>query len=258
MEIINTILSHINLSVILQIFIITIGAYLFIQIIYHFEKRIEDKFKIDMTNIYILNDVLKYIIILLAIAWILELFGVNLSGIFLSIGVIGIIISVTTKDIISNFLSGLFILTDKSIKVGDVISTDGKKGTIKKIGFRNITLVNQDNQTITLPNSIFNLKHYVKYRALEDYRLKIKVQLFHNIKIEDIQTDIEEIVKKYDWINKEKDILIIGDSINEFGPIIIVNVWITEYKLLDESKLILINEINQLIHNKYLKEPLEK
>ena len=254
----NTINLTSGFSAILKILLIAIGAYIIIKLIYHWVNRIEDKYDIDMTLVYILNDIFKYFVLIIAIVWILEICGINIRGIILSLGIVGVALGIASKDIVSNFLSGLFVLGDKSIRVGDVIGIGDVKGTVKKIGFRTTTLINQDNHIITIPNGIFSANHYRKYLPLEDYRIDVYSVLPHNAKLDKFEKDVKEAILKYDWVNKEHPIIIKGDFITEDGPKMLVSTWITSYEMLDPGKVIIMDEINQIIYEKYNKPSSKK
>lgn len=179
-----------GLSLILKILLIAIGAFIFIKIVYRLTNRMESKWHIDTTVIYVLNDLLKYFILVIAFAWILEVFGIDIKAIILSLGIIGIAIGIASKDIVSNFISGLFVLSDKSIRVGDVISVENDKGTVKKIGLRTTTIINQNKHVITIPNSVLNAKQYKRYLPLEDYRIDVYSTLPSNVNLEEFEKDL--------------------------------------------------------------------
>lgn len=259
MDYVNQIITlSLGLSTLLKILLIAVGSYIIIKIVYRLTYRMEEKWDIDITVIYILNDCFKYFIIIIAFAWILELFGINIQGIILSLGIIGVAIGIASKDIVSNFLSGIFVLSDKSIRVGDVISVDNDKGTVKKIGLRTTTIINQEKHVITIPNSVLNAKQYKRYLPLEDYRINVYITLPSNVNLEEFEKDVTEAITKYDWVNKEHGLLIKGDLVTEDGPKMLVSAWATNYEILDAGKVIIMNEINQLIHNKYTKKPSKK
>lgn len=85
------------------------------------------RFKKDMTAIYLIRDIINYIIYFIALMVILQFFGINLTGTLLSLGIIGIAVSFAAKDIISNLFSGIILIIGKSIKVGDTIEINNKK-----------------------------------------------------------------------------------------------------------------------------------
>ena len=139
-----------NLNHIISIILILIGALIIIKISDRVLTKIENKFNLNITLHYLLKDIVKYTVYVVAIAWILHVIGINLESIIISLGVVGIAIGFASQDIVSNFISGIFIIGDNKVKVGEVIEVDGFKGTIKKVGMRNTTMINQDNYEITI------------------------------------------------------------------------------------------------------------
>ena len=87
-----------------------------------------NRFKEDMTAIYLIRDIINYIIYFVALMAILRLFGINLAGTLLSLGIVGIAVSFAAKDIISNLFSGIILIIGKSIKVGDTIEINNRIG----------------------------------------------------------------------------------------------------------------------------------
>ena len=145
-----------NLVNIIYILLIIIGGFVFMKIGDRILNKIEQEFDLNLTAHYLFKDIIKYTIIIIAFAWILHVLGINLESIIISLGVVGIVIGLASQDIVSNFISGIFVISDKKVKVGEVIEVDGFKGTIKKVGFRNTTMINQDNFEITIPNSVLS------------------------------------------------------------------------------------------------------
>ena len=85
------------------------------------------RFKKDMTAVYLIRDIINYIIYFIALMTILQLFGINLAGTLLSLGIVGIAVSFAAKDIISNLFSGIILILGRSVKVGDTLSIKGEK-----------------------------------------------------------------------------------------------------------------------------------
>ena len=203
MNILDIIPKH-GLTEIISIIIIIICAAITFKIISYFLNKLETKWDLDVTLIYILNDFIKYIIIIMAFGCILSVFGIDLQGIIVSLGVIGVILGIASKDIVSNFLSGLFVLSDKTVRVGDIMEVSDYKGTVKKIGFRNTTIINQKNQLVTIPNSLLNSRPYRKFLDLEDYRIDISVQLPFDANLKQF-----EIIKFLS--NDQNNVFAVGD-----------------------------------------------
>ena len=235
-----------NLVNIIYILLIIIGGFVFMKIGDRILNKIEQEFDLNLTAHYLFKDIIKYTIIIIAFAWILLVLGINLESIIISLGVVGIVIGLASQDIVSNFISGIFVISDKKIKVGEVIEVDGFKGTIKKVGFRNTTMINQDNFEITIPNSVLSKNIYKIYKPTEDHRLRISASLPHGMNIDKFKEDLDEIMYGYDWIVNDKTSLFSKDY-TEWGPKVEVSYWITEYEYIDCGKIRILENINRLI-----------
>lgn len=84
-----------------------------------------------MTAAYLIRDVITFIIYLIAVMVILQIFGINLAATLVSVGIVGIAVSFAAKDIISNLFSGIILILDRSVKVGDTVSINDEKVMLK-------------------------------------------------------------------------------------------------------------------------------
>ena len=157
-QILEIILNFFDLSTFISIILIIISSLIVIKIGEYVLSILEKRYDLNLTAHYLFKDLFKYLVIILAITWILQLIGINIQNIVISLGIVGIAVGFASKDIVSNFISGLFVITDKQIEVGKVIEVDGQKGTIRKVGFRNTYLINQDQHRIIVPNSVLSTK----------------------------------------------------------------------------------------------------
>ena len=144
-----------------------------------------ERFKDDMTGIYLIRDIIVYIIYFIALMDILQLFGINLYGTLLSLGIVGIAVSLAAKDLISNLFSGIILIIGKSIKVGDTIELNKTKGVIEKIHLRTTSIKDDDGIVSTIPNSILTNNLFKLYKAPEKYRVDIIAGLPLNIDLDE-------------------------------------------------------------------------
>ena len=233
-QILDVLFHLFNLKNIIFILLIIIGGLIFIRIGDKMLSKLEQKFDLNLTAHYLFKDLLKYTVIIIAIAWILHVLGINLESIIISLGVVGIVIGLASQDIVSNFISGIFVISDKKIKVGEVIE------------FRNTTMINQDNYEITIPNSVLSKNIYKMYKPTEDHRLRIIATLPHGMNIPEFKEALDKVMYEYDWVVNDKTTIFSKDY-TEWGPKVEVSYWITDYKYIDCGKVTILENINRLI-----------
>ena len=246
-QIIEIISNFFDLNTFISIILIIIGSLIAIKIGEYVLSIIEKRYDLNLTAHYLLKDLFKYLVIILALTWILQLIGINIQNIVISLGIVGIAVGFASKDIVSNFISGLFVITDKRIEIGKVIEVDGQKGTIKKVGFRNTYLINQDQHRIIVPNSVLSTKPYKIYKPNEDHRLRVVSTLPNYLDILEFEKEFNDIIMQYEQVDKTKKIFIRPLEFTDSGPQVEINFWVNEFKDIMPTKAIILNEMNKLI-----------
>ena len=246
-QILEIILNFFDLSTFISIILIIISSLIVIKIGEYVLSILEKRYDLNLTAHYLFKDLFKYLVIILAITWILQLIGINIQNIVISLGIVGIAGGFASKDIVSNFISGLFVITDKQIEVGKVIEVDGQKGTIRKVGFRNTYLINQDQHRIIVPNSVLSTKPYKNYKPNEDHRLRVVSTLPNYLDLLEFEKEFNDIIMQYEQVDKTKKIFIRPLEFTDSGPKVEINFWVNEFKDIMPTKAIILNEMNELI-----------
>ena len=97
----------------------------------------------------------RYVIISLGALVILQGAGINLTSLNVLVGAIGVGLGFGLQNITNNFFSGLILLFERPIKMGDRVEIAGCVGEVREIAARATTLVTDENVAIIVPNSQF-------------------------------------------------------------------------------------------------------
>ncbi len=96
---------------------------------------------------------MHYAIVLVGFLLALSMLGMGLQNFVVLLGAFGVGIGFGLQDIVNNFLSGLILLFERPIKVGDGVVIDGEYGTVVRIGMRSTVVQNLDEAELIVPNS---------------------------------------------------------------------------------------------------------
>lgn len=102
---------------------------------------------------YLLGSFLKVVIIILALLYILSIWGYQIGPWLAGLGIGGIAIAFALQSSLANVFSGISIILDKSVRVGDLVNLGGVSGKILKIGLRSTKVQTFDNEIVIVPNS---------------------------------------------------------------------------------------------------------
>lgn len=106
--------------------------------------------------------------------------GVGLSNILLSVTALTAAIGIVISPILGGFISGMFVLTDQSYEIGDMVEIvdagTGTRGFVEDITFQNTKIFTVDNTSIVIPNSKIRERDVINYSA-EDPRTRLSLDI---------------------------------------------------------------------------------
>ena len=119
----------------------------------------------------ILANIGYYIILLIAFFMVLNVLGIKLSSLALVAGALSVGIGFGLKNIVSNLVSGLILMFERSVKIGDYVELDSTlKGYITDIRMRSTTINTNDNIDIIVPNQRFIESNVVNWTMRDNLR----------------------------------------------------------------------------------------
>ncbi len=125
---------------------------------------------------YALSQIVSNVVLVIGILVVLTNTGINLGALAVFAGAIGVGIGVGLQGLASNFISGLVILAERPISLGDRVEVGDKAGTVKRIGARSTIIVTNDNISIIVPNSKF-IEDSVTNWTYGDPRVRFRVPI---------------------------------------------------------------------------------
>jgi len=145
----NTSFSIVSILVILLLsFGVLVGAHFFSQLLKRSLLR-----RLDRGVQETVTSITNYTISVIGMIVVLQSSGINLNSLAVVAGVLGLGIGFGLQNLASNFISGLTILFEQPIKVGDYVELDKLLGTVEKISIRSTVIRTNDDVFVIVPNS---------------------------------------------------------------------------------------------------------
>jgi potassium efflux system protein len=161
---------------VLRVLIILTLAYLLSRGVRHAILRFsEQESSGTQASLYTVGRLTHYAIIILAVVIALSSVGLDFSNLALVAGALSVGIGFGLQSIVSNFVSGLIILFEHTLRVGDYIELDtGLTGTVKAINVRSTLINTNDNIDIVVPNSEFVSNRLTNW-TLGEHILRVRI-----------------------------------------------------------------------------------
>jgi len=199
---------------------------LFKYVVYKFLS----KSKIDLGVRVAIGSILKYLILTIGFIVIIQTVGINLSSLTILLGALGVGIGFGLQNVTNNFVSGIIILFERPIKVGDRIDVAGVSGNVIKISMRATTISTTDIVSIIVPNSEFISSTVINWSHTDrNVRFNFPVGVSYKEDPEKIKKLLLEVAGENEGVlkNPSPDVLFdnYGDSSLNFN----LRVWTSRY-----------------------------
>ena len=141
------------------------------------------------TLVSIINNVIKYFIIIVALLMILDVFGIDTKTLVTSLGVVGLVAGLAVQDLLKDFISGMSIIFENQFYVGDTIEVNGFKGEVIHLGLKTTKLKSYTGEVKIIANR--NITEVVNYNLANSLAI-----VDFQIAYEDNNEKAEEILKQ--------------------------------------------------------------
>lgn len=173
----------------------------------------------------LLAKVVYYIIILWAIAVALPYLNFDLSGLLVAGGIAGLVIGFASQSVVSNLVSGLFLMFEHPIKIGDNINVAGITGSVEDIRILSTIVKTYDGIYTRIPNEkVFtsNITNYVNNAAR---RFEYKIRIRYKDDADEAIKLAREVIATHPFALKNPAPMIYVDSLGDNGINLIARIW---------------------------------
>ncbi len=217
-------------------------------------NRVLPKFVKDSGLRYTLSRMSQYVVVVIGVFISFQFLGINMTGLAVIFGFLSVGIGFGLQNITSNFISGLIVLFERPISVGDRVSVNNIEGDIQEINIRSTKVKTLDNISIIVPNSEFVSKDVINFSHGDPtYRLSVDVGVSYSSDLDKVLKALNEVAEESDDVmeNPSHDVQLrnFGDSSWDMK----LFVWIPDVK----KRYNVLNNLNQAIVRKFAEYEIE-
>ncbi|MFA5295766.1 MAG: mechanosensitive ion channel family protein [Methanoregulaceae archaeon] len=152
-------------------------------------------------------------------------FDIDVSQLLVIGGTAGLIIAFASQKIVGNFGSGMFLLVERPVKIGDTISVGSTQGTVHQIRVLSTIIKTFEGVYVRIPNeSIFN-SEITNYVASPARRFEYRVSIAYDADSGAVIRAISELLANHPFVLKNPAPSVYVDSLADSGVEIMVRIW---------------------------------
>lgn len=161
--------------------------------------------KIDKGNTYAIFQIIKYIIWVISIGLILETIGIKVTVLVAGSAALLVGVGLGLQQTFNDMISGIILLTERSIKLNDILEIDGDIIKIEEIGFRTSKGLNRDDISIIIPNSLITTNKVINWsHQSKKTRFNIKVGVAYGSDVDLVLKVLKESALEHPDLSDEK------------------------------------------------------
>lgn len=177
--------------------------------------------------------------------------GLPIDKITVILGALGVGIGLGLQNIVSNFVSGIILIFDKTIRIGDVVELSSKKGRVKEIGVRSSTLLSDDGAEIIIPNGTILSNNIINWTLSNNHmRIDMVFTIVKPFNGPEVVSLIKEIIKTNENIFINKEPIVIISPVNKVNSTIKIYFWCKDISQAETTRSSINEQIFDLLEEK--------
>ena len=185
---------------------------------------------VDLGVRHAIGAIVRYIVVAIGLVIILQTAGINLSTLTVLFGALGIGVGFGLQSITNNFVSGIILLLERPIKVGDRIEVGDGHGDVVNISPRATTIVTNDNIAIIVPNADVISSKVVNWSYTNrDVRFNFPIGVSYGSDPEQVRRILLEVAQAHRGVLKEPGPSVLLDGFGDSSLNFVLRVWTREF-----------------------------
>jgi small-conductance mechanosensitive channel len=209
---------------IISIVLILLGAFIIIRIV---KNRLKRSFgdQLPKSDLDFVMTLSTYLIYLITILLLLPYLHFDLSGLFVAGGIVALALAFATQNIVSNLVSGLFLMFERPIKIGDNVTIGSLTGTVQNIQIMSTIVRTYDGIFVRIPNSKMFTSDITNLVAHPARRFEYTVGIRYQDDAAKAIALIKNLIDRQPYALKSPGPSVYVDKLDDSSVNIVVKVW---------------------------------
>ncbi|MEO9894609.1 mechanosensitive ion channel domain-containing protein [Aurantibacter sp.] len=225
--IINTYAIDISIGTIILIVVILVVVSVLLKLI---NKLVTKKLPLEDKNKFVsIFNFLRYLLYILIVGTVLHSSGVNLTVLLTASAALFVGLGFALQYLFQDIISGIMMILDQSLHVGDIIEVDGKVGRVFEIRLRTTRALTRDDKVVVIPNHIFltdSIYNYTQnHKTTREY---VRVGVAYGSDVNVVAKLLEDVVKNRQGVLKNPKPFVIFEDFGDSALMFTINFYIND------------------------------
>jgi small conductance mechanosensitive channel len=152
--------------------------------------------------------------------------GFNTSSLVAIVGAAGLAIGLALQGSLSNFASGILLISFKPFKAGDFVEVAGTAGVVEEVQIFSTQLKTPDNKTVIIPNGGITSGNIVNYSSKPTRRIDLVIGVGYSADLKQTKTILTDIVNRQELVLKDQEATIAVSELADSSVNFVVRPWV--------------------------------
>ena len=191
-----------------------------------FTRKMEAEDKLKFVSIF---KFIKYLVYIVVILFTMSAAGINITILITASAALFVGLGLALQELFQDIIGGIFIILDKSLRVGDIVEIDGKVGKVFEIKLRTTRAITRDDKIIIIPNHKFISDIVYNYtQNHKTTRETVKIGVAYGSDIQLVTSILESILQDQKGVLKSPKPFVLFDDFGDSALLFSLNFFISD------------------------------
>ncbi|WP_350287434.1 mechanosensitive ion channel domain-containing protein [uncultured Croceitalea sp.] len=191
-----------------------------------FTRKMENDDKLKFISIF---KFIKYVVYVVVILLTMSAAGINVTVILTASAALFVGLGLALQELFQDIIGGVFIIVDKSLRVGDIVEVNGKVGKVFEIKLRTTRALTRDDKVIIIPNHKFISDIIYNYtQNHKTTREKVNIGVAYGSDVDLVTRLLEEVVNEQKGILKNPKPFVLFEDFADSALLFSINFYISD------------------------------
>ena len=225
-------------QLIIGLLLLVMGYFLIRKMTRHMEAHILRRMEVQASVGHAVSTFVLYFLMIILVLFTLRLLNIPITVFTVIGGAIAVGVGLGSQNIVNNFISGLIVILEQPIRLGDIVEIEGVTGEVERVGARSTRIKSVDNTHIVVPNSSFLEKNVLNWTLYDPViRRRVDVGVIYGSPTREVEKLLKVAVSENKMVLARPEPIVFfkafGDNSLEFS----ISFWIKVNHIMDLKRV---------------------